>query len=263
MLNKNYYYSIILTVSTVALSLCALGVYYRTNITTFLDDYAIRATCEKLGSKPLNTEHVAFIKSIAAEMDIHEPIIIRKMNSQAMQTYGYCNAMAAFCIFSNLFPLPLSSQPFLFISDGFFEDLSSEEQRFLIGHELVHIKKQHCRFILLISFMLILILMALWLVTGLRLRYGHLLLMPLLFGGIVLVGMGNLAYRRHIEQEADHICLASLKSYDGCLKICERWKKEYGMSTHEPYYGLLADHPSLTERKTYCTLMQHNDKDLL
>ena len=59
-------------------------------------------------------------------------------------------------------------------------------------------------------------------------------------------------YRRHIEWEADYKSLEILKSYDGGIKLMERWQQDYKIPADNVFLGLFADHPSCSERKMYC-----------
>ena len=120
-----------------------LGILFcaRNLIFLYLNDYAIQAAEEQFGSQHLAPAQEEKILSIAHEMGITEPFTIRKMNRFAIAFGGYHNAFAYFPALLHF--IPLSNKPFLFISEGFFEDLTLDEQRFLIGHELTHIQENH------------------------------------------------------------------------------------------------------------------------
>ena len=85
---------------------------------------------QKYGTEKVSTEHKLFIQSIMDEMGITKPIDIRYMNYTGLQIFGLYNAMAYL-------------DSYLFISKYFFTKLTPEEQRFLIGHELGHIKQKY------------------------------------------------------------------------------------------------------------------------
>src|SRR5438876_215687 len=99
---------------------------------------------ETYGSMPLAPAYEAKILAIAKELEVTDSMVMRKMNTHALKAFGYNNACAASHVFLGI--LPLVDTPFLFISEGFFEDLTEEEQRFLIGHELIHIKERHTKY---------------------------------------------------------------------------------------------------------------------
>lgn len=234
-----------------------------------LQTYVSNYLQEEYGDTPLAPGQEANIKHIAQEMGISQPFIIRKMSTKALLTWGYHNALALFPVLFNF--LPISSTPFLFISEGFLEDLTPEEQRFLIGHELTHIKEQHVRYLNLVLYVvyILLLLTACFCMS----RFKHVMskyisfhindnMMAIVLYGLlgvcfVLTNLGALAYRRHVEWVADHQSLTQLKSYDGCLKLLDRWEKEFYIPAHNPYGGILADHPSCRERKTYCLQLRN------
>lgn len=220
---------------------------------------------EAYGSATLIPVYEAKILAIAKELGVTEPIVMRKMNTKTLLAFGYYNAFAAFHLLGGF--LPLVDTPFLFISEGFFEDLSEQEQRFLIGHELVHIKERHTKYIQLILVLISLVLAFLWWVYA-RKRTEAIIAryvtesyrLPLLVcAGFLTVctlelipDLMHLWYRRHIEWEADHQSLTRLHSHDGGVQLMERWMKEFKLPQSNPYWGIVADHPSCYERRAYC-----------
>lgn len=228
-----------------------------------IQSYALSTTQEMLGSCSLALIQEQKIKEIAQRLGITQTIHIRKMNSNTLKQFGYHNAFAYFPHFFNI--IPLGNQAFMYISEGFFEDLSEQEQNFLIGHELVHIKEGHTKYSLIIYFVfIILITLAVW---WLRNRYSFLRYWTATIGLWILLvwvlNFGHLAYRRHIERVADIQSLECLGTHIGLLKLIERWAREYKMPLHNDYYGIFADHPSIAERKAYCLeLQQKSHKEL-
>jgi Zn-dependent protease with chaperone function len=233
-----------------------------------LNAYIIARTEEAFGSQQLAPQQEDFIRAIAQKMEIPVPLM-RKMNTNALQTFGYHNAFAAF-------PPFFVNQPFLFISEGFFEDLSAEEQEFLIGHEMIHLKEEHTRWLVLVMWLLLALLCLVVYVARKKLqpiiqntfaaRYQKIMIniiSALLFGAcFVITGLVRLAYTRHIEWVADRESLKILKSHRGGIKLLERWEKEFKLPPHNPYWGLLSDHPSCNERKICCMALQNHVKDL-
>lgn len=225
-----------------------------------IQSYAISSTEELLGGRLLVPAQEQKIREIAQKMGIIQTVNIRKMNAQALQQFGYHNAFAYFPQFFNIFPI--GNQAFMYISEGFFEDLSLEEQEFLIGHELVHIKEEHTKYALTISLaLLILITGGVWL---LRRKYSFLRYWTVTLGLWIMLmwalNFGQLAYRRHIERVADMQSLECLGTHNGLLKIVERWLREFKMPLYHDYYGIFADHPSVAERKAYCLELQQKHK---
>ncbi len=256
------------------LSLMLGAFYFKSYLAQYVYDYAIKQAQQRFGTQALSAEREEKIRLIAQEMKIDQEFIIRKMNRTALLQFGYCNAFVYFYNFLNF--LPLCSTPFLFVSEGFFEDLSEGEQRFLIGHELVHIQEHHTQYLNLIvySFWLFLILFY-WftkkpfisfiqsLITFRNSRqFALLTFCCLVYVGCLFPVLGSFAYKRYIEWVADSRALATLKVYDGALKIIDRWQKEFNMPLHNAYYGLFSDHPSCHERRTYCLHLKNNERNL-
>lgn len=242
------------------------------HIRHYLDDYVLKSSQEKFGTRNLAPEREEKIRQIALEMKIDTPFIIRKMNQAALLALGYHNA---FCYFPALFnSIPISNIPFLFVSEGFFEDLSEGEQRFIIGHELVHIREHHVQYLNLVMLIAgLLLLIGCWYITKLIMPFK--VYIPsryhtffsrgtsciLFYSCLVIPNLCGLAYRRHIERVADYESLTMLKSYDGACKLIDRWQKEFNLPLHNPYYGLFSDHPSCQERITYCLNLKNELKD--
>ena len=237
-----------------------------------INGYAIKSAEDTFGSKLLAPEQEEMINAIARRVGVTQYVVIRKMNHHALSMMGYYNA---FVIFPSIFNcIPIGDVPFLFVSEGFFEDLSSEERLFLIGHEMVHVREQHTRYFNLIQYLLLFLICCLIYflhirITRVQKRIGstfgkHLLNVIVLVTGIscfmafVIIG---LAYRRHIEWVADEESLKILKSYEGCMKLLNRWDKEFKMPHHNDYWGMFSSHPSLHERRVYCLDLQHSTKD--
>lgn len=90
------------------------------------------------GTEKLSTEHESQVRSIMTQMGITKAIDMRYMNYKGLQTFGLYNAIAYL-------------DSYLFFSKYFFTKLTFEEQLFLIGHELTHIKQNHTRKIALLA----------------------------------------------------------------------------------------------------------------
>lgn len=240
----------------------------------YLKAYAHNDMQEQFGSQRLAPEQEEKIKAIAKQMGIEQPIIIRKMNHKALIQFGYYNAIAAFHLFFNF--LPLVDTPYLFVSEGFFEDLSDAEQQFLIGHELTHIKEQHVRFFNFILFLVVVVAYFLCLYVlrkyiqrkmgGIRTaRFQSMVTngasLAVLLMCMLAINVTGATYKRHIEWVADCASLAQLQSHDGAIKLMDRWEKEYKVPASNPYWGLFADHPTCADRKKFCR--EHKETILL
>lgn len=237
-------------------------------IKQLVDSYAIEMVAAEFGSSLLAPVQEAQILAIAQEMGINEHIIIRKMNTQALQRFGYHNAFACWALLGKV--IPFSNQPFMYVSEGFLEDLSAEEQRFLIGHELIHIRDRHAMFIILAYWIAVLLLLSLtyWVQRYFRPRlldtpaFLFVLIAVGVYFSLAIPNLVSLAYRRYIEKMADCESFKLLNSHEGCLKILERWQTDFKMPQHDPYLGLLSDHPSCYDRKCYCLEHQTAAKEI-
>lgn len=213
----------------------------------------------------LSFEYEKKINEIAKIMGIYEPIIIRKMNYNSLRGFGYNNAFVYFTKWLNV--IPLSSKPFLYVSEGFFEDLTSDEQLFLIGHELIHAKYRHLLYAPLVKLLIVLLIFLLvylliralvnyfvvWYGARSYQRFLKFAIYSAVFFGINLAGdIFYARYKRSIEWQADRESLALLKSYDGGIAFLERCVREYRQSWHLNGMALFADHPSNYERRIYC-----------
>jgi len=58
-----------------------------------------------------------------------------------------------------------------------------------------------------------------------------------------------------MEKEADIKSVKTLNTHEGAKKIIERWAREFKIPFHNNYYGIFSDHPSTSERKNYCELL--------
>jgi Zn-dependent protease with chaperone function len=230
-----------------------------------LDTYAISMVEKQFGSKQLAPVQEAKIVALAEEMGITDKIVIRKMNTSALQTFGYYNAFAYTAQFANF--IPISNQPFIFVSAGFLEDLTDAEQRFLIGHELIHAKYRHLQFANITRYLILILIMMflLWIPPRVRFIFGRnkvlgsVFFIGLLYFMLSVLGLSNLAYRRHVEWVADKESIALLDTSNGCIEFLDRCQNKFKMPKHNKYDGWLADHPSPYERQQYCLRLQKNN----
>ena len=248
--------------------------FNRDYISEYIERYT-QSEVYQFGKEPINPSYEAQIREIAREVGIKDPFIIYKMNQPTLVRMGYYNAFVYFPMLLNF--IPLTNIPYLFISDQFFEDLSPQEQRFLIGHELIHVKEHHLQYLNVISMPLCLLLLVAayflrrWALSK-TLAYctkkyfkltSFALSCCLFLIALVIPEIADFGYRRHIEWYADHESLSILKSHDGCLKLMERLNNEFEIPLHNKYGGIMSTHPSCHERKQYCILLQDTSKDIV
>ncbi len=235
-----------------------------------LTSYVSEKAQQRFGTKSIAKDQENKIKSIARAMNVSEPIVIRKMNHNALITFGYYNAFAHFPLLFDF--IPVGSKPFLFVSEGFFEDLSPKEQLFLIGHEMVHIKEKHTIYLNLLLNLFFLGLFLFWLFFKKIINKNafikkhssvfSVIYILLFFISLTVPNLVSLAYKRHIERVADYKSIEKLKSYDGGIKLLERWKKEFRLPDYNPHYDLFSDHPSNAERKQCFLKLKNRSKEI-
>jgi Zn-dependent protease with chaperone function len=203
------------------------------------------------GTENLSLKHEEFVRSLIKRLGIEKEIIIKKMNLNGFNKFGWANAFAYQVI---------GYKDHIFISESFFKQLTEGEQIFLIGHELMHIKKDHIRIQTIsqrVGFPLALI------AAGYLSHY-HIpsrILRPSLICGLLI---GNVylqqALSRACEREADKESAQQLNSAEGGISFFKR------LQTLEPpqrlltYYirALFGTHPNNQERITYLEKIMHN-----
>lgn len=90
----------------------------------------------QFGNKEPRPALKKFIQSILQELGIPlDKVIIRRMNRYAISKFGKQNAFVLGDI--NF------TKVHMFISEEWFDTLSTQEKRFIIGHEAMHIKYRH------------------------------------------------------------------------------------------------------------------------
>ena len=131
-------------------SLFFLGIYFYGPISTYLQEQALENLYTELGNLPIDNKLKEKIDLLAQEIGVTSPLIVNKMNCNATQLLGYHNCFITYprsCL--NIITF---NKPHMFISEGFFENLSVDEQRFILGHELIHVREgHHGRYFTLIS----------------------------------------------------------------------------------------------------------------
>ena len=100
--------------------------------------YVTVSTEETFGSRLLSPEREQFVRGIAKQLEVDFDFKMRAMNAATTLAFSYANAFVYFPKFFFVFPIKVD--PYIFLSDTFFDELSEAEQRFLIGHELIHLK---------------------------------------------------------------------------------------------------------------------------
>ena len=251
------------------LSLFCVGIYFYAPIYTYLEAQAIETLYTQVGNLPVHIKIKEKIDLLAQEVGLTRPLIVNKMNSNGTRLFGYHNCFIAYpriCL--NLITF---NQPHMFISEGFFEDLSPDEQKFILGHELIHAREAHhgyyftlittsIRIVIMLCIVLIIYLLALYFKNNVltnftdQLRYTFYIIAVLLLSASfgILSHLAENYFRRQIEKEADILSIEILKTHKGAQEIFDRWHKEFKMPLESSYGDIFSDHPSLATRKNYC-----------
>jgi Zn-dependent protease with chaperone function len=204
---------------------------------------------EQFGNQPLKPRHQKYVKSIMCKMNMDQDIIMRKSNWLAKITWGRNNAMAIY-------------DTYLYLSDGFFDELSKSEQRFLIGHELSHIKFKHNSKSLALLLILIMIMAFIfsYLNAIIKQRVSHKLIRLTLNGAIIVMLLFGkqaiqAAYSRQCEKQADQESARCLNCSYGGIQFMERFdtmpsveKKTLYQEFISPWF---ATHPHYAARREY------------
>ncbi len=202
------------------------------------------------GYRDLKPEYEAEVRALAKQLDIKHEIIIKDMSAYALQIFGWRNAFAFF--------------NHIFISEFFFQELPPDERRFLLAHELAHIKLNHSRIFTgahVAAFVLQLGGCA-YLFKNYLHSWG--LRVPLLIGSEIARRLSIAAIRRRCEREADILAAHFLKETRGGVAFLKRMieaEQNHAEQSHlmrilEEY---LASHPSLKERIEYLQALANID----
>lgn len=217
---------------------------------------------------------LSFVRHLQDELDMsHLNIRVKKMSSLFMKQIGKKNSVAS------------SLGNILIISEEWFHSLNDEEQRMLIGHELIHIKQRHDVKSIATSVIVLTLLNLLYTVQPIKYfdkHYNISLTIALkvhtpLFQYIYKERLLDLitplllyllrAYARHNEREADIIAASSLHCASGGVSLFSQIRNEITDGEQQSvsnfrlkriFYALqklgkrlFSSHPSLDERIAY------------
>ncbi len=88
---------------------------------------------EEVGTPEVSDENIEFILGIKRELDFTGNLHIRKMTPSTQYIHGKKNALSVGYYLAN----------YIFISEEWFNKLTSDKKRALIGHEIMHLKRYH------------------------------------------------------------------------------------------------------------------------
>lgn len=231
---------------------------YATKIDKFLEDKAYQLIEYQNGQEDASPEVQKFIQDIAYEMDYKKNIKVKKFNKHMLLNKGRHNAMA----------ISQSRHDYVYLDEDFFNNLTLEEKRFLAGHEVSHLIKDHIydRAIIILAGGAIsgyTLYKALQTTKTLRQSYettdGHALLyyestgikkyLPKLVWGMGSLGVSAATYlyllkiSRSQEYEADRLSAIKLNSTNGGISLLKFWQSLEPNYTLNEKVELLLTHP--------------------
>lgn len=208
---------------------------------------------------PLDPAMEALVKEVIAELNIPngDQIRIRRMSRLGILMKGKKNA----------FIVDIPGLPkYMFISEKFFRKLSKEEQKAIIGHELIHLKHRHGAKKIAMG------LGGTLTILGSAILAYHLIVkdnldnyyISTLFNesiglAFILFGLGQTALSRTYEYQADEEAVKALGCYDGAIGLLEKLKKHEDKIINElpaviqqqikaPINKAFATHPETSDR---------------
>lgn len=207
-----------------------------------------------------------FIEDVIKELNMQDyDIEICKMNQLAINKIGYKNA---FVLFNRLY-----------VSEDFFKSLQYDVKKFLIAHELMHIKNNHSYKILAVNFISSIVPIAIMINYALnkiknssnknqdlskeqKIKDSVLnsfLTIPISFLSLRLL---NRAFSRYCEKQADRDAVLNLKSIKGGLGLFEEFKVDQEMNKKPESFikkyllSWFLTHPSHDERIKFLKNLQ-------
>lgn len=214
------------------ITLCAYSFFATQRIKSF----SVNTYLEKwYGHENVSDSTQELVTTIAKEMGITDAIIVKKMNANTYASYGWHNAI----VLGN----------HVFISETFLHKLTPEEQRFLIGHELIHLRDKHV-ITLLILRGIALGLSAFGVYTSRRSGYSWAKTAALALGLVTATNIGCSYISRYNEKQADCLSVQMLHTaHDGIsfLQKMQAISKEASVL----YTMMYGTHPLLSQRIEY------------
>jgi len=204
---------------------------------------------EQLGYTGVSEKTEEFVRGIQKELGMQNICIpIRQMSKHAIRMLGKDNACAYFDV--------------LILNEKWFKKLPEQEKRFLVGHELGHIKMKHC-----LKNYLSGVAVGLFTVGSgyLLSKYysepyqqiknqlnNFIVVIPFLANIPFLIrSVFSNTYSRSQEREADKIAAIELNNIEGGIALMERFKKKHDPYSRFSLKRLFYNHPSPDERIEY------------
>lgn len=213
---------------------------------------------DRIGYHAVSQENEQFIRAIITELEMDDYCIeIRGMTYYAKCEAGYINAFVMPSIFYK------KRHAYLYISEMWFDTLSQEEKRALVGHELMHIKRNHITKQFLVN---IATIMSTWSLKNYVTKRNpeKFLLLPILsllqLPGCLFIMQ---KYSRICEKDADIAAAQDMNNKDGMLTLLRTVKtqatdpkskfniKRLKDKILKPITHLLSSHPRINQRIKY------------
>lgn len=201
---------------------------------------------QEYGTNPVSLANQQFIKNILHEVGMDNfTIDVRRMNDNAIQENGYMN----------LFMFVKSAlHGILFISEQWFDQLSLDEKRFLVGHELGHLFHGHSSTTQEKGETIISKIVNYLTFAESKSACSHMTELKKI-GFSPLKDILNKTLERNEEYEADRFAIERLNCKKGALEVCQRWQKSAAATApehaHDSSCGCFGIHPKMSQRIDY------------
>jgi Zn-dependent protease with chaperone function len=198
-----------------------------------------------LGSKDLSPELQKKIDKILIQLGLHGKIQVKQMSDFAIQQLGAHNALAT----ANA----------IFINEETFKTLTYEEQCFLIGHEVGHVKNKDILYGVAYSLLGAVIVQKS--LKHIPLKISKPFADPVCWLSALLTRM---AYQRYAEKEADRHAIEKLNCHDGAIlwnarfTIADEVLDDSFPSRIKAFVGwLFSTHPTQQERIAFAAELKN------
>ncbi len=227
---------------------------------------------ESLGYQAVSAENEEYIRAIQHELKMDDYCIeIRHMSNLAQRLIGRANAF----VFPSIL-LSNKSHAYMYISEEWFNTLTTDEKQALIRHELMHLKKDHCRKKFILTYLITLVrnMTTLSIAQGAYTKYINpinadqrkqiIISAVARIIGLDLISQAiTAAYSRSVEKEADMKALKTMENKEGFINLFNELKNQYLDPSSKfkikrilakaikPINHLFDSHPELDDRIDY------------
>jgi Zn-dependent protease with chaperone function len=188
---------------------------------------------KRFGHESVSFECAQLVHSLVHTLGISYPLTLRKMNCDAVRTLGWYNAFAY--------------GRHIFINEPFLMQLTRQEQTFLLGHELTHVKENHVPifFATHCSLLVTVIVVYTYLHRTKVRAWSKRVLVAI--GLLIAASSLYASVRRYYESEADRNAVISLNCVEGGISFLQSMEKKMPES-QSTIQQLFSTHPSYKQR---------------